>query len=284
MATWWRGRKLSAVVAAFCLWCAVCALDAVAQPQTLKVSDRGSQRTYSARELLASPAMREITLADAVYHRTMTYQAIPIASLLKTMTVGADDYIQATATDNFSVSIPARLLLNPEGAAGPQAYLAIESAAAPWPNIPGKTTNAGTFYIVWQNTDGARVSSEYWAYHTASLTVSGSPYERWPQLAVGNDVPAADPIRRGLDRFVAVCMACHRFAGAGEADMGPDLATPMNPVDYFQLPALRKLLRDPSSVRKWPEQKMPALDPAALSDADIDAIISWLAYKARRAP
>ena len=83
-----------------------------------------------------------------------------------------------------------------------------------------------------------------------------------------------------LDRFVAVCMACHRFAGAGEGTQGPDLAQPMNPLDYFQPAALRKLLRDPKSVRDWPEQKMPAFSEESLSDTDIDAIVAWLAYKA----
>jgi mono/diheme cytochrome c family protein len=55
----------------------------------------------------------------------------------------------------------------------------------------------------------------------------------------------------------------------------------MNPVDYFQPAALRKYLRNPSSVRTWPEQKMPAFDEANLSDADIDAIVAWLTYKAQ---
>ena len=56
----------------------------------------------------------------------------------------------------------------------------------------------------------------------------------------------------------------------------------MNPVEYFQIPALKKLIRNPSSVRKWPEQKMPRFDESALSDSDLDAMIAWLAYKAQR--
>jgi mono/diheme cytochrome c family protein len=75
-------------------------------------------------------------------------------------------------------------------------------------------------------------------------------------------------------------MACHRFAGEGEGTQGPDLARPMNPVDYFQPKALRKFLRDPRSVRAWAEQKMPAFDEKSLPDSEIDAIVAWLAYKA----
>ena len=88
----------------------------------------------------------------------------------------------------------------------------------------------------------------------------------------------------GFDRFVAVCMACHRFKGEGEGTQGPDLATPMNPVDYFKPEALRKFLRDPASVRHWPDQKMPAFPQDALSDTAIDAIVAWLSYKAKRRP
>jgi mono/diheme cytochrome c family protein len=256
---------------------------AQAQPQSLMIADRGTQKTYTARDLLTTPALRPITLPDPVYRRSMTYKAIPMADLLKGLAIGPDDYVQATASDDFSVSIPARLLLSTDKA-GPQAFLAIESPGEPWPVVPGKTTSAGTFYIVWQLAGATNVSSEYWAYRTVSLKVTDSPVKRWPALAVASDVPAADPIRRGLDRYVAVCMACHRFNGAGEAEMGPDLAAPMNPSQYFQLPALKKLLRDPSSVRKWPAQKMPAFDAAALSDEDIDAIVAWLAYKARTRP
>ena len=55
----------------------------------------------------------------------------------------------------------------------------------------------------------------------------------------------------------------------------------MNPVDYLQPAAFRKMIRNPASVRKWPDQKMPGFDQAALSDYDLGALIEWLSYKAR---
>ena len=125
------------------------------------------------------------------------------------------------------------------------------------------------------------ISQEYWAYHLAALAVTDSPLKRWPGLAVGSDVPAGDRIRTGLDRFIALCMSCHRFNGEGEGNQGPDLGRPMNVTDYFQIPALKKLIRNPASVRQWPEQKMPGFDQVALSDSDLDAMVDWLAYKAK---
>jgi mono/diheme cytochrome c family protein len=258
-------------------------LSAVAQSPTLTVAGRDSSKTYTQKALLASPAVRSVTVADPVYRRTMTYRAIPLAELLKGTGIGADDYLQARAIDNFSVSVPGRLAASTD-TAQVEAFLAIEDPASPWPAIPDKPDNAsaGPFCIIWRRAPSAHISLEYWAYRLAALTVTDSPLKRWPGLAVGADVPAGDRLRAGLDRFVSLCMSCHRFNGEGEGEQGPDLGRPMNVTEYFQLPALKKLIRNPASVRQWPDQKMKALDQSALSDSDLDAIVDWLVYKAKQ--
>jgi len=259
------------------------ALAASARAQTLTIADRAKSTAVTREALLARPDAVDVTIArDPVYGgRTMGYRAVPAAALLKGLAVGADDYVQARATDDFSVSIPARLLTQGPGG-DVEAFVAIETAARPWPALPGanKKGSAGPFTLIWRAKNPASVSGEYWAYHLAALSVGDSPYERWPVLGVGAEVPAADPVRRGLDRFVAACMACHRFAGAGEGTMGPDLARPLNPIEWFQPAALKKFIRNPKSVRDWPEAKMAASDPESLPDGDIDAIVAWLTYKA----
>lgn len=254
-----------------------------AQSPTLSVVGRDATKTYTREALLAHPAVRDVTVADRVYRRSMTYRAVPMAALLADAKIGADDYVQARATDDFSIGIPGRLLVF-ENAAQVEAFLAVEDPAAPWPAIPGKPDKrgAGPFYIVWRLTPPATVSSEYWSYRVAALVVTDSPAKRWPGLGVGAEVTAGDPIHAGLDRFVSLCMACHRFNGEGEGNQGPDLARPMNPINYLQLPALKKMIRNPTSLRKWPDQKMPGFDEAVLSDSDLDAIVAWLSYKARQ--
>lgn len=269
-------------------WLAAMALAApMAHAQTLTLADRAKSSTLTRDALLARPDVVEVTIArDPVYGgRAMSYRAIRASVLLKGLAIGADDFVQARATDDFSVSIPARLLMQPAGSPGDggvEAFVAIEPAAAPWPALPGanKKGSAGPFTIIWQAKNSASVSGEYWAYHLAALTVVDSPTKRWPQLTVGAEVPAADPIRHGLDRYVAVCMACHRFDGAGDGAMGPDLARPMNPVEWFRPEALAKFIRNPQSVREWPDAKMAPSDPATLSDPDIAAIVAWFTYKA----
>lgn len=254
-----------------------------AQSPILTVTGQGTTASYSRSTLLGRADVDNVTVDDPIYRRTMTYRAVPVAALMKDRKTAIDDYVQARAIDNFSVAIPERLLSS--GAGGIEAFLAIEDPAAPWPPIPGKPdkASAGPFYLVWKLTPPATVSREYWAYRLAALAVTESPVKRWPALAVGADVPANDPIRTGLDRFVEMCFACHRFNGAGEGDQGPDLGQPMNPaVDYMQLPALKKLIPNPAALRRWHDQKMPGFDEAALSNSDLDAIVAWLSYKAQQ--
>ena len=259
------------------------ALEAYAQSSGLTVSDHDATKTFRQQDLLSNPALRNVTIADPVYQRSMTYRALPAADLLKGLKIGTDDYVQARATDNYSIGIPARLLVAPAPTSA-EAYIAVEDPAAPWPPLPNRAerSSAGPFFLIWRLAPGARISSEYWAYKLAALAVTDGPLKRWPGLAVGADIPATDPIRTGLDRYVELCIACHRFKGEGEGDQGPDLGQPLNPVEYLKIPALKQLIRSPSSVRKWPEQKMPGFDASKLSDADLDAVIAWLAYKAQQ--
>jgi mono/diheme cytochrome c family protein len=261
------------VIAFLLVWLLAASVSA----QSLRIADRQTEKAVSATALLADPATRTVTIDDPVYRRSMTYRAIPVSALLKGLAIAADDYVQLIATDQFSIGVPARLALRP------QALVAIQDPAHPWPTMPGRNAGtAGPFFVIWQDAKRDEISSEYWAYKLAALQVTDSPYKRWPVLAVGDDVPATHPARRGLDRYVALCIACHRFKGAGEGEQGPDLGKPMNPVDYLQPAALRQLLRNPAKVRDWPDRKMPAFGPDTLSDQDLEAIVAWLAYKARR--
>jgi mono/diheme cytochrome c family protein len=69
-------------------------------------------------------------------------------------------------------------------------------------------------------------------------------------------------------------MVCHPVNGAGTARIGPDLNLPLNPTEYFQPAALKTFLRDPASVRRWPEMRMLGFDATAMSDADLDAVVA----------
>jgi mono/diheme cytochrome c family protein len=97
-------------------------------------------------------------------------------------------------------------------------------------------------------------------------------------LAAAKDaaLPADAPARRGEEVFVTQCIPCHRLNGGGASDIGPDLGQPMGATDYLTEAGLRALVRDPKSVRTWPQQQMPAFPLSVLPDTDLDALIAYL--------
>jgi mono/diheme cytochrome c family protein len=101
-------------------------------------------------------------------------------------------------------------------------------------------------------------------------------------MAVAADLPQDAPARRGQAVFVAQCLPCHRMKGAGASDLGPDLGAPMSPTQYMTPEGLRVLIRNPKAVRTWPGQQMPGFDAATLPDADLEALIAYLAHMAER--
>ena len=214
----------------------------------------------------------------------MTYRALPVVELLKGLAIGPRGLCRIHRHRQVldrQCRCPAAAYASRQRGRRPS--WPSRRPTAPWPAIPdhGKET-AGPFFLVWQDARRGEISSEYWVYKLASLRSPTARYKRWPALNVAEDLPATHPARRGLDRYVTLCISCHRFNGAGEGEMGPDLAKPMNPVDYFQPDAFRKFLRSSKSVRDWPERKMPSFIEDVLSNEDMEALIAWLTYKARQ--
>jgi mono/diheme cytochrome c family protein len=236
----------------------------------------------SAHELLIRPDATSITIPDDVsYHRAMTYRAVPLIAVIGDVRKLGFDTIEARAADGFVSQIPVSLVM--QGASGgATAWIAIEDSKAPWPNLPGKQKSAGPFYLVWQNPERSGVGSEQWPFALASLNGADDPASRWPQLAVASSLPADAKERSGQSVFIKNCIPCHRLNGAGESHIGPDLGQPMNVTAYMTAAGFHALIRDPKAVRTWPGQKMPGFGPEKIPDADIDALIAFLAYTAKR--
>lgn len=238
--------------------------------------------TLSLNELLARADLTEIQVPrDSTYKRPMSYRALPLASLLRGLPVEPGGVIEVSATDGFVTQLPADLVFTQDAKASVP-YLAVEPVDAPWPLIPGKTNSAGPFYVVWLNPEASGVRSEQWPYAVASFHGVESPEHRWPAVAVAPKIPADSPIRTGQALFITQCMVCHTLNGAGSAHVGPDLNIPQNPTDYLTPTALHQLIRNPASVRTWPEMRMPGFDQQALSDHEIDLVIGYLAHMAGR--
>lgn len=261
----------------------ICLIGQRASAQSaLELETDGTARAVTRQTLLARPDATAIHVPrDIAYGRPMTFRAVPFAALLGDTPLPADGVLETRAADGFAAQLPLDLVRR-RAPAGAVAWLAIEEPAHPWPKLPGKQVSAGPFYLVWLGPDASSVRGEQWPYQIVRVTIESSPVARWPSLAVDSALPESDPARAGQRLFITQCLACHRVDGAGSSHAGPDLNTPMNPVDYFQPAALRRYIRNPASVRDWPGRSMPAFPPDQLSDRELEQIVAYLAYMARR--
>ncbi|MFO1057466.1 MAG: c-type cytochrome [Dongiaceae bacterium] len=263
------------------LWLAAWLAPAVAAGPALKLAVGGRTASYSAADLLARPDLTEVkVLKDPGYGKPMTYRAVPLAALVAPLGMKADDTLEVVALDGFVAQLPGTMVLNQDPLAA-VAMVTVEDPAQRWPNLPGKHESAGPFSVVWSGATAAAVPADQWPYQVAAMNEVEPPEKRWPQLALDSSVPPNDPLRLGLQKFVATCGACHQLDGGGAANVGPDLNRPMSPTEYFAAGILRKYIRDPASVRDWPARQMPGFTRDALSDDDLDQIILYLSYKAR---
>lgn len=239
-----------------------------------------TSRQWSSAELLAHPQARDISIEqDVSYKRPMQYRAVPLAVLLQG--VGANDHLQAVALDGFAAELPAAPLLQ-QGPA--RAWLAVEDPAKPWPALGKGKPSAGPFYLVWTAPQASGIRPEQWPFQIASIRRLASVEQRFPALLPDPKLPADNPVRQGFALFQQNCLACHRLNGAGDAQFGPDLNLPHNPTEYFQPAFLRKLIRDPQSLRTWPQAKMPGFTEAVLSEPELDALLAYLGHMAGRKP
>ncbi|MCO1619842.1 cytochrome c [Pseudomonas putida] len=237
-------------------------------------------RQWSSAELLGHPEAQDISIEqDVSYKRPMRYRAVPLATLLEG--VSASDHLQAVALDGFAAEMPAAALLQPGPA---RAWLAVEDPGKPWPPLGKGKPSAGPFYLVWTAPQASGIRPEQWPFQIATLRKLAPVDQRFPALLPDPKLPADSPVRQGFALFQQNCLVCHRLNGAGDGQVGPDLNVPHNPTEYFQPVYLRKLIRDPQSLRQWPQAKMPGFAESVLSEQELDALLAYLGHMAARKP
>lgn len=235
-------------------------------------------RRWQTEELLKHPQLETITVKDDVsYKRDMIYRAVPLAALLHG--VKSDQHLQAVASDGFAAEMAAAPLLNVHGA---RAWLAIEDPAQPWPGLSAGKHSAGPFYLVWTEPQSGNISPEQWPFHVAIIKRMAPVAERFPALLPDSALKADDPVNQGFALFQKNCLACHRLNGAGDAQFGPDLNIPFSPTEYFGGQFLKRYIRDPQSLRQWPQARMPGFSAAVLPDEDLAMLVGYLKHMAGR--
>ena len=256
----------------------VLTLTALAAEPSLTVVAGGRTAIYTASGLLSLPTVTAVTVpSDPVYKTGMTYRAVPVTVLLSG--AAADDTVRFFAGERLLATLPVAALL----AQGSGAYLAIEPTDAPWPPLKaGEAATAGPFHLVWLRQDKTAVAPELWAARISRVEEVQPLSKRFPMILPSPNVAANHPIRAGFAAFQKHCMGCHTLNGGGDAAIGPDLNIPYNPTEYMHPEALRRLIRDPQALRRWPESKMPAFDVKTLSDRELAELLAYLRHMADR--
>jgi len=233
-------------------------------------------RTYTTAQLLARGDARDVAIpADVAFKRPMRYRAVPLKALLEGVSPG--DTLQFVASDGFAAQIPAALIIRAHGS---EAWLAVEDPAHPWPTLAEIKGDAGPFYVVWTNPEAMKIGPEQWPFQLASIHRQPSVSERFPN--VRPDPRAAETVQRGFDVFQRTCFACHTLNGQGDAKLGPDLNIPHSPTEYLREDLFRAYIRNPQSLRHWPQARMPGFDSKALSEQDLDDLLAYLHHMAGR--
>lgn len=252
------------------------ALPASAAQLTIELDH--ASKTWQTEDLLKHPQAQTVQIVDDVsYKRTMTYQAVPLAVLLPGLT--AESHLQAVALDGFAAELTAAPLLQQHGA---RAWLAVEDPAQPWPALADGKPSAGPFYLVWTDPQAGHISPEQWPFQIARIKQLKTVAQRFPALLPDPKLAADDPINQGFALFQKNCLACHRLNGAGDAQVGPDLNIPYSPTEYFGGDFLKRYIRDPQSVRHWPQAKMPAFATSVLPDDELELLVGYLKHMAGR--
>ena len=271
------GSKLGRLIAALA---SAVTLAAVAAEPSLTVITGGRTAIYTAAGLLTLPMATTVTIPlDAVYGTSVSFRAVPIAILLAG--TAPDSEVRFRSGDRTVATQPAAGLL--AQGAGTTAYLAIEPADSPWPPLKaGAPATAGPFHLVWVSADKSMMTPALWPMQITRIEEVQPLAKRYPMILPASSVAPNHPIRAGFAAFQKHCMGCHTLNGGGDSSIGPDLNIPYNPTEYLRPEALRRLIRDPQSLRRWPASKMPGIDAKTLSDREMAELLAYLRHMADR--
>jgi mono/diheme cytochrome c family protein len=258
---------------------AIASVTAHAEQATLTIVADEQRQVFSQSQLLARHDIQTISIADSVYKQRFTrFKAIPVVNLFSGLTIPEFAVVQCNGADGFSAILEKTRLLSPDPEAS-RAYLAIEDPKSPWPDLAGKTTSAGPFYLVWTDPQASAIGREEWPFKVVSFVILPNLRTAFPNIYPADD--AAPNVQGGLKSFLKNCFACHKLNGNGAGAIGPDLNLPMNPTEYLEETALAALIRHPASVRTWPGMVMRGFSEAAIPDAERSDLIAYLRYMSK---
>lgn len=260
-------------------------LDAEIKDVTFTITGPGISKSFTRSDFLSSKNLKTVVVEkDPAYRgKKMTYLAVPLAQLFESLPMDSISTMSFKCLDGFSGGISKTRALNKDPKES-IAYIAVEKEDQRWPKLKmDKSQTAGPFYLIWENPEKSKIMTEEWPYQLAGFDLSDKSFSAlFPNTVPGDGLKETDPVMKGHAVFMTNCFVCHSFNGEGVGKIGPDLNLPFSPTEYLQKKFFLPFVRNPQSLRKWEQERMPNFNISGLSDNDIENIWIYFSYMSKR--
>jgi hypothetical protein len=152
------------------------------EPALIIICDE-DEIAYRLSELIKHKDVVNVSLKkDPIYpDRNVTYQAIPLTSLFRHISVTEEAVIEFTTEDGYNAPVHSNKLLNSDKKL-PTAYLAIEDPKNKWPVLKKQKRSAGPLLLIWRNAHPGSIDSVKWPYWIKKFEVKGGLKELYPAI------------------------------------------------------------------------------------------------------
>ena len=246
------------------------ALAAAPIPDTITLQFGEKQIHLTLAELKAKLPTIQVKMEDPVYQTPRNWDAFRLEDLMKLLgqTPASADEVVFQAADGYAPSISRAKL------EGHPAFLAYQEHARKdrFEKVhQGKALiSPAPFYLVWG--EGKKLGEEYpWPYQLVKIEVV-SFREKYAKI-FPQDTKDDSAEMRGFILFKTDCIRCHSINLVG-GDIGPELNTPKNVLEYWNEKTLHEFVKNVPSFRA--RSKMPAFPN--LKDADVDDIFAYFSW------
>ncbi|MFT4032451.1 MAG: c-type cytochrome [Siphonobacter sp.] len=211
---------------------------------------------------------------DPVFHKTKSFDAVPLENVLKEIPGYKAAKPEATQVvfeceDGYNPSMPLSKVL------AAKVYLAVHDADATpgedWTTLKKgpETKKIAPFYVCYTDVSGDDPTYK-WPYNLVKISLTATSKET-AALFPKED----DSVVKGYGLFKTYCLTCHALNGVG-GRLGPELNSPKSVTEYWKLEDIKAFVANPSAYRN--NVKMPQL---GLKTKEIDEIVGYLSYMAR---